>query len=74
MGHESGPQKPYEEIFSTKLGFTRLDDARRFAGESRCDWMSVAVGNIHGAVAVATRGQKSLKPGLILSILSSFIE
>ncbi|MDR1904887.1 MAG: class II fructose-bisphosphate aldolase [Treponema sp.] len=64
MGHESGPQKPYEEIFSTKLGFTRLDDARRFALESHCDWMSVAVGNIHGAVAEATRGQKKPKARL----------
>lgn len=66
FGHESGPQKPYEEIFTTKLGFTRLDDARRFSRESHCDWMSVAVGNIHGAVAVATKGQK--KPEARLDI------
>ncbi|MDR2371419.1 MAG: class II fructose-bisphosphate aldolase [Treponema sp.] len=58
MGHESGPIKPYEEIFSSRLGFTDLDEAKRFARESRCDWMSVAVGNIHGAVAEATRRQK----------------
>jgi ketose-bisphosphate aldolase len=58
MGHESGPLKPYEEIFATKMGFTDLEEARRYAGESRCDWMSVAVGNIHGAVAEATRHQK----------------
>jgi ketose-bisphosphate aldolase len=58
MGHESGPMKPYEEIFAAKLGFTKIDEAARFAGESGCDWMSVAVGNIHGAVAEATRHQK----------------
>ncbi|AEF81250.1 class II fructose-bisphosphate aldolase [Leadbettera azotonutricia] len=58
MGHESGPIKPYEEIFATKLGFTDINEAIQFAKESRCDWMSVAVGNIHGAVAEATRGQK----------------
>jgi ketose-bisphosphate aldolase len=58
MGHESGPMKPYEEIFNSKLGFTNLDEARRFAAESRCDWLSVAVGNIHGAVACATRNQR----------------
>jgi ketose-bisphosphate aldolase len=58
MGHESGPMKPYEEIFAAKLGFTKIDEAARFAGESGCDWMSVAVGNIHGAVAEVTRHQK----------------
>jgi len=58
MGHESGPIKPYEEIFATKLGFTDLEEAKRFGGESLCDWLSVAVGNIHGAVAEATRHQK----------------
>jgi ketose-bisphosphate aldolase len=58
MGHESGPAKPYEEIFETKLGFTNLEEAKRFGKDSRCDWLSVAVGNIHGAVAEATRHQK----------------
>jgi ketose-bisphosphate aldolase len=58
MGHESGPIKPYEEIFAGKMGFTEIEEARRFSRESRCDWMSVAVGNIHGAVAEATRNQK----------------
>jgi ketose-bisphosphate aldolase len=58
MGHESGPIKPYEEIFASKLGFTDLEEAKQFAAESQCDWMSVAVGNIHGAVAEATRHQE----------------
>lgn len=51
MGHESGPIAPYEEIFATKMGFTDANEARRFILESQCDWLSVAVGNIHGAVA-----------------------
>jgi ketose-bisphosphate aldolase len=58
MGHESGPAKPYEEIFKTRLGFTDPEEAKRFGRDSRCDWLSVAVGNIHGAVAEATRHQK----------------
>jgi ketose-bisphosphate aldolase len=58
MGHESGPIRPYEEIFENKLGFTDIEAARRFAAESRCDLLSVAVGSIHGAVAEATRNQK----------------
>jgi ketose-bisphosphate aldolase len=66
MGHESGPIKPYEEIFATKLGFTDLEEAKQFPRESHCDWMSVAVGNIHGAVAEATRHQQ--KPHARLDI------
>lgn len=58
MGHENKVLPPYEEIFAQKMGFTKLDEAKRFAEESRCDWLSVAVGNIHGSVAVALRGQK----------------
>ena len=58
MGHESTTLPPYEEIFAKKMGFTKLDEAARFAAESKCDWLSVAVGNIHGAVAEAVRNQK----------------
>jgi fructose-bisphosphate aldolase class II len=66
MGHESGPMMPYEEIFATKKGFTDVEEARAFAGESGCDWLSVAVGSIHGAVAESTRHQK--KPQARLDI------
>lgn len=58
MGHENKVLPPYEEIFKNKMGFTKLDEAKRFAAESKCDWLSVAVGNIHGAVAEAVRNQK----------------
>ena len=58
MGHESGERPPYEEIFAKRMGFTVLEEAERFAKESKCDWLSVAVGNIHGAVAEAVRNQK----------------
>ena len=58
MGHESGPIAPYEEIFATKQGFTDLEEAKRFVKESGCDWLSVAVGNIHGAVADNLKFQK----------------
>ncbi len=58
LGHESGPMPPYEEIFASGEGFTRIEEAKRFAEESGCDWLSVAVGNIHGAISEATRDQK----------------
>lgn len=66
MGHESGVIMPYEEIFTTKKGFTDINEARRFSTESGCDWLSVAVGSIHGAVAENTRHQK--KPQARLDI------
>lgn len=58
MGHENKAMPPYEEIFASKMGFTKLDEAERFVAESKCDWLSVAVGNIHGQVAEAVRDQK----------------
>ncbi len=66
LGHESGPMKPYEEIFASGEGFTRIDEAKRFAAESGCDWLSVAVGNIHGAISGALKDQK--KPEARLNI------
>jgi ketose-bisphosphate aldolase len=66
MGHESGEMPPYEEIFAKKMGFTKLEEAKRFALESKCDWLSVAVGNIHGQVAEAVRNQK--KPAARLDV------
>jgi len=58
LGHESGPMPPYEEIFKSKMGFTSVEEAKRFVAETGVDWLSVACGNIHGAVAEATRNEK----------------
>jgi len=58
-GHESGGLgMSYEELFQTRKGFTDIGEAKRFAAESGCDWLSVAAGNIHGAVAESTRMDK----------------
>lgn len=55
-GHEKeGLDISYEELFRTKQGFTNLKEATRFARESGCDWLSVAVGSVHGAIAQSTR-------------------
>ncbi len=50
-GHESGPALPYEEIFSKRIGFTDVAEAGEFASVTGCDWLSVAAGSVHGAVA-----------------------
>jgi fructose-bisphosphate aldolase, class II len=64
LGHEAGPLPPYEELFKSGKGFTRPDEAERFARESGCDWLSVAIGNIHGAVGEATKDQKKIEARL----------
>lgn len=59
MGHESGPLPSYEELFESKQGFTSAEEARRFVQETSVDWLSVAIGNIHGAISdVGRRGEK----------------
>jgi len=66
MGHESGPMAPYEELFASGKGFTSPDEAKRFVAETDTDWLSVAIGNIHGAISAASRQEK--KVGAHLSI------
>jgi ketose-bisphosphate aldolase len=57
LGHEAGPIPPYEELFRSKKGFTDPDEARRFVKETGVDWLSVAVGSIHGAITGAGKDQ-----------------
>jgi ketose-bisphosphate aldolase len=55
MGHEAGPLPPYEELFASKRGFTKPDEASRFVRETGVDWLSVSIGSVHGAIAPATK-------------------
>lgn len=64
LGHEAGPLPPYEELFNSGLGFTDVDDARRMVAETGCDWLSVAIGNVHGAVSGALKVQKKVEAKL----------
>jgi len=70
LGHEEGPLPPYEELFASGRGFTDPVEAARFVRESGCDWLSVAIGNIHGAVSKAARDQKKVEARLSLDHLS----
>jgi ketose-bisphosphate aldolase len=66
LGHESGPLPPYEELFASGKGFTSSEEALRFVRETETDWLSVAIGNIHGAISDAARVEK--KPTARLNI------
>lgn len=74
LGHEAGPLPPYEELFASGKGFTKVDEARRFVQESGCDWLSVAVGNIHGAVSGVLKDQKKVEARLDLGHLDKLRE
>lgn len=69
MGHEAGPLPPYEELFASGKGFTDPAEAERFVRETGCDWLSVAVGSIHGAISGAARDQKKVEARLNLEHL-----
>ena len=69
LGHEAGPLPPYEELFESGLGFTDVKEAERFVQETDCDWLSVAIGNIHGAVSGALRDRKKVEARLNLDHL-----
>lgn len=66
LGHESGPLPPYDELFASGNGFTDPGDAHRFVQETGVDWLSVAIGNIHGAISGAAKAAK--KPEARLNI------
>ena len=63
MGHEDGPPSSYEEIFSSGRGFTAPAEAERFVSQTQVDWLSMAVGSIHGAISKAFKDKKKWKRG-----------
>jgi fructose-bisphosphate aldolase, class II len=70
LGHEAGPLPPYEELFATGRGFTRVEEATRFVRETGVDWLSVAVGSVHGAVSDALKNQKKVEGRISLDHLA----
>jgi fructose-bisphosphate aldolase class II len=70
MGHEAGPLPPYEELFASGKGFTDPDEAKRFVEETGVDWLSVAIGNIHGAISAAAKGKQKVAARLNIEHLN----
>lgn len=69
LGHESGPLPPYDELFASGRGFTDVAEAHIFVHRTGCDWLSVAIGNVHGAIAAARKDQKKIAARLNLEHL-----
>lgn len=74
MGHESGPMPPYEELFASGKGFTDPDEAKRFVAETGVDWLSVAIGSVHGAISATARREKKLEARLSIERLDALRE
>lgn len=64
FGHEAGPLPSYEELYATGKGFTDPDAAKRFVEETGVSWLSVAVGNVHGAISDVARHNKKVEARL----------
>lgn len=74
LGHEAGPLPPYEELFASGRGFTDPEEAQQFVVETGTDWLSVAIGNIHGAVSGVAKSQKKVEARLNLEHLTKLRE
>ena len=74
LGHEAGPLPPYEELFTSRKGFTDPDEAKRFVEESGVDWLSVAIGNIHGAISGAAKDKAKVAARLHIEHLQMLAE
>ncbi|MEK6645047.1 MAG: class II fructose-bisphosphate aldolase [Candidatus Firestonebacteria bacterium] len=64
LGHETVTILPYEELFSTGKGFTSIEEAEQFVSQTKVDWLSVAIGNIHGAITGIAKHQTKVKARL----------
>jgi len=74
-GHEGGGiGQSYEELFTSKKGFTKPEEAARFAKEAGCDWLSVAAGSFHGAIAASTKHLKKPEARLDIEHIAALFE
>jgi len=74
LGHEAGPLPPYEELFVSGKGFTAPGEAAQFVSETETDWLSVAIGNIHGAISGVARTEKKVAARLDIEHLRTIRE
>ena len=74
LGHEAGPLPPYEELFKSGKGFTSVTQACRFVKETGLDWLSVACGNIHGAIQGSAKDAKKVQARINIEHLSKLNE
>lgn len=69
VGHEEGPAPSYEELFESGRGFTDMLQAERFVKETQVDWLSIAFGNVHGAISKSKLNDKKVAARLDIAHL-----
>jgi len=74
LGHESNLSIPYAEIFEQGIGFTDVEQAATFVSQTQVDWLSVAIGNIHGAIAGAAKDKDKVEARLNIDHLRKLSE
>ena len=65
---------PYDELFKSRKGFTDIEHAVRLVTETNVDWLSIAIGNIHGALSDAKRNLTKINARLDIDHLSSIYQ
>ena len=77
FGYADETTPPYDEIFANRTGFTTAEEVERMAKEAGVDWLSVAVGNLHGAMVGSGRLKEKVAARLdvdLVETLSKAIE
>ena len=70
----AGIPMPYEELFTTRKGFTDVEQARQLVAETSVDWLSVAIGNVHGALTDSKRNMEKITARLDINHLKSIYQ
>lgn len=73
FGHEKENPPPYEELFRSGRGFTDPEEAREFVKRTGVDWLSVAIGNIHGAISGVAKNRKKINARLNIRHLRKIV-
>ncbi|MHC1692475.1 MAG: class II fructose-bisphosphate aldolase [Sphaerochaetaceae bacterium] len=74
IGHEDGPTPDYEQLFASGKGFTDVTEGRLFLNKTQVDWLSVAVGSVHGAISLASRDKRKVTARLHIGRLTELDE
>jgi fructose-bisphosphate aldolase, class II len=70
FGYSDETTPPYEQIFAGRIGFTTTEQAKRMTVETGLDWLSVAVGNLHGAMAGRGRFNEKIETRLDVALIA----
>ena len=71
FGYSDETTPPYDEIFANRTGFTTVEEAERMVKEAGIDWLSVAAGNLHGAMVGSGRFKDKVRARLDIDLIET---